>query len=162
MRHAVEHEISVRYDEDPVQYGSLQERVEELIEEYKQKRLTDQELIEELEDVMDEMRSRDQTAKQKGLDRSTELSFYHAVEDVLDAGEDDLDQEQFIQLTRDMVEAVEEHASIVEWKQKVHAQKKMRKSVKIRLYKSDIDLTDDQRDELTTRIIKLAREHYGE
>lgn len=162
MRHAVEHEISVRYDEDPVQYGSLQERVEELIEEYKQKRLTDQELIEELEDVMDEMRSRDQTAKQKGLDGSTELSFYHAVEDVLDAGEDDLDQEQLIQLTRDMVEAVEKHASIVEWKQKVHAQKKMRKDVKIRLYKADVDLTDDQRDELTTRIIKLAREHYGE
>ncbi len=162
MRHAVEHEISVRYDEDPVQYGSLQERVEELIEEYKQKRLTDQELIEELEDVMDEMRARNQTAKKKGLAGSTELSFYHAVEGVLDAGEDDLDQKQLIELTRDMVEAVEEHASIVEWKQKVHAQKKMRKRVKIRLYKADIDLTDDQRDELTTRIIKLAREHYGE
>jgi len=162
MRHAVEHEISVRYDEDPVHYGSLQERVEELIEEYKQKRLSDQELIEKLENVMEEMRSRDQRAKQKGLHGSTELSFYHAVEDVLDDSERDIDQEQLIGLTRDVVAAVEEHASIVEWKRKVNVQKAMRKDVKIRLYKTDIDFTDDQRDELTTRIIKLAREHYGE
>lgn len=28
MQHAVKHELNVRYDEDPVHYGSLQERVE--------------------------------------------------------------------------------------------------------------------------------------
>lgn len=161
MQHAIEHEINVRYDEDPVQYSSLQERVEELIEEYKQKRLTDQEIIEELEDVLDEMRSRNEQARQKGLDGATELSFYHAVEQVLTNGERDLDQEQLIELTRGVVEEVEEHTSIVEWKQKVNVQKAMRKDVKIRLYKADVDLSEQERNELTTRIIKLAREHYG-
>ncbi|WP_324663921.1 type I restriction endonuclease subunit R [Haloarcula sediminis] len=161
MRHAIKHELNVRYDEDPVQYGSLQERVEELIQEYKQKRLTDQEIIDQLRDVMDEMRSRDREAEKKGLAGSTELSFYHAVEKVLDKGDRDIDQGQLLELTRATVAAVEEHASIVEWKQKVNVQKAMRRDVKIQLYKVDADLSKEERDELTNRVINLARQHYG-
>ena len=160
MRHAIQHELNVRYDEDPVHYGSLQERVEELIEQYKQKRLTDQEIIEELRDVMEEMRSRDRMAQEKGLDGTTELSFYHAVEDVLRTDGQAIDQEQAVELTRDVVEAVEAHTSVVEWKQKVNVQKSMRKDVKIELYEADADLSSEERDELTTRIVELARAHY--
>lgn len=160
MQHAVKHEINVRYDEDPVHYGSLQKRVEELIEQYKQKRLTDQEIIEELRDVLDEMRSRDQTARAKGLEGATELSFYHALEDVLKDGSSDVEEEQIIQLTADIVDEVEELTTVIEWKKKVNVQQKMRKQVKIQLYRSDIDLTDDERDELTNRVIELARAHY--
>lgn len=161
MRHAIEHELNVRYDEDPVHYGSLQERVEELIEQYREKRLSDQEIIEELREVMDEMRSRDQQAKSKGLDGATELSFYHAVEDVLDTDIHSEDQERLVRLTRDIVETVEEHVSVVEWKQKVNVQKSMRKDIKILLIKADLDLSSEQRDELTTRVIELARSNYG-
>ncbi|RZV08761.1 type I restriction enzyme R subunit [Natrinema hispanicum] len=160
MQHAVKHEINVRFDEDPVHYGSLRERVEELIEEYRQQRLSDREVIEELRDVMDEMRSREQTAHKKGFDGTTELSFYHAIEDVLNAKERGLDEESVIELTGTLVGAVEEFTSIVEWKQKVNIQDQIRKQVKIELYKSDLDLSDAERDELTNRVIQLARSHY--
>ncbi len=39
-------------------------------------------------------------------------------------------------------------------------QQQIRKQVKIELYKSDLDLSDAERDELTTRVIQLARSHY--
>ncbi|MCX2819670.1 type I restriction endonuclease subunit R [Haladaptatus sp. F3-133] len=161
MRHAIEHEINVRYDEDPVHYGSLRERLEDLIEEYREKRMSDQEVIEELRDLLNEMRSRDREAEKKGLDSSTELSFYHAVEEVLGEG-GEVGQDRLIELTRDVVGVVEEHASVVEWKRKVNIQKSMRKDVKLRLYGADADLSDEERDELTNRIIELARAHYGE
>lgn len=161
MRHAIEHEISTRYDEDPVQYSSLQERVEELIEEYRNKRLSDREIIEQLREVLDEMRSRDLQARKKGLDSQTQLSFYHAVREVLRNGGHSFDEEQLIGLTLAVVSAVERHTSIVEWKQKVNVQRAMRKDVKIQLYKADVDLSKSELDELTTRVIKLAREHYG-
>jgi len=157
MQHAVKHELNVRYDEDPVHYGSLQERVEELIEEYRQQRLSDREVIEELRDVMNEMRSRKQTARKKGFDGTTELSFYHALEDVLEAEERGINEDRLIDLTGSLVGAVEEFTTIVEWKQKVNIQQKMRKQVKIELYKSDLTLSDAERDELTNRVIELAR-----
>ncbi|QLK27190.1 type I restriction endonuclease subunit R [Natrinema zhouii] len=160
MQHAVKHELNVRYDEDPVHYGSLQERVEELIEEYRQQRLSDREVIEELREIMDEMRSRQQIARKKGFVGTTELSFYHALEDVLEAEECGIDEESLIELTGTLVSAVEKFTAIVEWKQKVNIQQQIRKQVKIELYKSDLDLSDVERDELTTRVIELARAHY--
>ncbi|ELY69945.1 type I restriction endonuclease subunit R [Natrinema versiforme] len=160
MQHAVKHELNIRYDEDPVHYGSLQKRVEELIEEYRQQRLSDREVIEELRDIMTEMRSRQQTAQKKGFDGTTELSFYHALEDVLEAEERGINEESLIELTGSLVGAVEEFTTIVEWKQKVNIQQQIRKQVKIELYKSDLDLSDVERDELTTRVIELARAHY--
>jgi type I restriction enzyme R subunit len=159
MRHALEHEISVRYDQDPVHYGSLQERLEELIERFKG-RHDKEELLERLRELADELRGRSRQAREKGLDNATELSFFHAVEDVLGTDGGDIDEEEAIELTRDIVDVVEDHTSAVEWKKKVNVQNAMRKQVKLRLYKVD-SLSDDQRDELTTRILKLSREHYG-
>ncbi len=129
MQHAIKHEINVRYDEDPVHYGSLRERVEELIEQYKQKRLTDQEIIEELRDVLNEMRERDQEARAKGLEDETELSFYHALEDVITAEGRDIDEETLIGLTADIVDEIEELVTVVEWKKKIGVQQQMRKNV---------------------------------
>ncbi|MEE6211177.1 type I restriction endonuclease subunit R [Salarchaeum sp. III] len=160
MQHAIKHEINVRYDEDPVHYQSLQERVEELIEKYKEGRRTDQEVIEELRDVLNEMRSRDQQAREKGLNDSTELSFYHALEDVLQTEDRDVDEEDLLELTGEIVSEVEDVVSVVEWKRKVNVQNKLRKQVKIQLYKSDLELTNEERDALTNKVIELARTHY--
>lgn len=160
MQQALTHEISSRYDEDPVQYGSLQERVEELIEQYRQDRLNEREIIEKLRDVMEEMRSRDRTARSKGLDGETELSFYHALEDVLEFDDEDVDDEMLVELTAEIVAEVEDLVTVVEWKRKINVQQQMRKRVKLQLYQSDLDLSESERNTLTNRIIKLARAHY--
>ena len=156
LQQAVKHEISVRHDEDPVQYGSLQERVEE----YRQGRLDEREIIERLEDVMEEMRSRDRVARSKGLNGETELSFYHALEDMLDAEDRSINEETLVNLTASIVDTIEERATVIEWKRKHNVQQQMRKRVKIQLYKSDIDLSGQERDELMNRIIRLARAHF--
>jgi len=160
MQHAIKHEISVRHDEDPVQYESLQERVEELIEQYREKRLSDQEVVEELKDLLEEMRSRDQQARAKGLEDATELSFYHALEDVLFDEDAAVDQQELVELTSDIVAEVEDVVDVVEWQEKVTVQQKLRKKVKLRLLQADVAMTDDERTELTNRILELARAHY--
>ncbi len=158
MQNAIKHEINVRFDEDPVQYGSLRDRLEELIEKYREGRYNERETIEELRELMDEVRSRDKQARNKGLRDETDLSFYHAVEDVLsehDAGEEDL-----IELTANLVGTVEEFVTKVEWKEKTQLQNRMRKEVTGELYRSEIDISGDERKELTNRVIELARNHY--
>jgi type I restriction enzyme R subunit len=158
MENAIKHEINVRFDEDPVQYGSLKDRLEELIEKYREGRLDERETIEELRTLMDEIRSRDKEARNKGLRGETELSFYHAVGDVLDDHE--ADDEGVIDLTETLVETVEEFVTKVEWKERTHLQNRMRKEVTGDLYRSEIGLSADQRQELTNRVIELARAHY--
>ncbi|QOS14123.1 type I site-specific deoxyribonuclease subunit RmeR (plasmid) [Haloferax gibbonsii] len=158
MQNAIKHEINVRFDEDPVQYGSLRDRLEELIEKYREGRYNERETIEELRALMDEIRSRDKQARHKGLRDETDLSFYHATEDVLsehDAGEEDL-----ITLTAGLVGTVEEFVTKVEWKEKTQLQNRMRKEVTGELYRSEIDISGDERRELTNRVIELARNHY--
>ena len=158
MQNAIEHEINVRFDEDPVQYGSLRDRLEELIEKYREGRYDERETIEELRELMDEIRSRDKQARNKGLRDETDLSFYHAVEDVLD--EHDAGEENLIELTADLVSTVEEFVTKVEWKERTHLQNQMRKQVTRELYRSEIDISGDDRQELTSRVIELARNHY--
>ncbi|KMT45685.1 hypothetical protein EL22_28520 [Halostagnicola sp. A56] len=125
MQNAVKHEINIRFDEDPVQYGSLRDRLEELIEKYREGRYNERETIEELRALMDEIRSRDKQARNKGLRDETDLSFYHAIEDVLD--EHDAGEENLIALTADLVGTVEEFVTKVEWKEKTQLQNRMRK-----------------------------------
>ncbi|QKY21341.1 type I restriction endonuclease subunit R [Halolamina sp. CBA1230] len=158
MQNAIEHEINVRFDEDPVQYGSLRDRLEELIEKYREGRYDERETIEELRELMDEIRSRDKQARNKGLRDETDLSFYHAVEDVLD--EHDAGEENLIELTADLVSTVEEFVTKVEWKERTHLQNQMRKEVTRELYRSEINISGDDRQELTSRVIELARNHY--
>jgi type I restriction enzyme R subunit len=158
MQNAIKHEINVRFDEDPVQYGSLKQRLEELIEKYREGRYSEQKTIEELRTLMDEIRSRDRAARRKGLRNETDLSFYHAVEDVLD--EHEAGESEFVDLTADLVETVEEFVTKVEWKDRTHLQNRMRKEVTGQLYRSDIDFSADERSELTNRVIELARAHY--
>jgi type I restriction enzyme R subunit len=158
MQNAIRYELNVRFDEDPVEYGSLRERVEKLIEQYREGRMNEVEIIEELRTIMEEMRSRSKRARQKGLRGETDLSFYHAVEDVLD--EHELDDEELVELTADLVAVVEDYVTIVEWKEKTQLQNKMRAKVTGKLYTTDIELSDDERQELTNRVIELARAHY--
>ena len=158
MQNAIKHEINVRFDEDPVQYGSLKQRLEELIEEYREGRLSERETIEELRTLMDEIRDRDRAARDKGLRGETDLSFYHAVEDVLSGHE--AEEEDYVELTADLVGTVEQFVTKVEWKERTHLQSKMRKEVTGQLYRSEIDLSAEERRELTNRVIELSRAHY--
>lgn len=158
MQNAIKHEINVRFDEDPVQYGSLKSRLEELIETYREGRYNERETIEELRALMDEIRSRDKEARNKGLRDETDLSFYHAVEDVLESR--DVGEEEVIELTGTLVETIEEFVTKVEWKERVHLQNRMRKEVTGDLYRSEIEFSAGQRQELTNRVIELARAHY--
>ena len=158
MKNAIEHEINVRFDEDPVHYGSLKERLEELIEKYREDRLSEKETIEELRELMDEMRSRNKAARNKGLQNETDLSFYHAVEEVLK--NHDADESELVALTGELVETVEEFVIKVEWKDKTQLIKRIRKEVTTELYQSEIEISADERKELTNRVIELARKHY--
>jgi len=159
MQNALQYQIRVDYDKDPIQYGSLRERLEELIDDYKQGRYAEREVIEEIRTMMDEVRDRDKQARQKGLRDEVDLSFYHGVEAALSAFE--CDEDDIVSLTKSLIGVVEDHVDTVEWDIRNHVQNTMRKDVKIALYQSELEMSETVRDELTNRVIELARANYA-
>ena len=164
MENALKHEIRVRFDEDPVFYESLHERVEELIEKYRENRLEERERIEEYRNLITEIRTRGEQAREKGLNDTTELSFYHALEDVLSNGDSqetadiELSDDELVELTGDIVNLLEERR-VVDWKRKPNVQKEMRKDVTLHLL-MEYGVDPDDVDALTTKVIELARYHF--
>jgi type I restriction enzyme R subunit len=164
MENALKHEIRVRLDEDPVFYESLHERVEELIEKYRENRLEERERIEEYRNLITEIRTRGEQAREKGLNDTTELSFYHALEDVLSNGDDpetadiELSDDELVELTEEIVDLLEARR-VVDWKRKPNVQKEMRKDVTLHLL-MEYGVDPDDVDVLTTKVIELARYHF--
>lgn len=153
MKHALKKEISVRIEEDPVFYGSLHEKVEELIEKHNQKLFTDKEIVSEYREVMKKMRSRDKLAKEKGLKDQRQLAFFHTLENELE-----LEKNLIRNITEEIVEIIKNNA-VVDWKQKPTATKDIRKAIKLYLYNLDYNLEKKKVDQLTNKLIKLARQH---
>ncbi|MFW6173464.1 MAG: type I restriction enzyme endonuclease domain-containing protein, partial [Elusimicrobiota bacterium] len=156
MQHAVMHEIDLKMDEDPTYFESLQEKVEELVERYNQKRIQEEKIIRELQGVIEDIRNRGGKAREKGFSGEAELSFYHLLDSVLD-----LEEEEIINLAKDLMEDIEDKTGVVDWKNKVSVQKEMRKKLKIELLgRAEINLNQEQIGSLVNDLIKLAREHF--
>lgn len=161
MEHAIKNEINVHFDEDPVYYESLQSKVEELIEKYKEKRLQAKEILEEFEQVISDIRSRDDEAKSLGLSGEAELSFYHMLGAALGEDKEEYMPEEtdLTDVTKEVVSLIKEEM-VVEWKRKVKVQQKMRKKIKIYLLKELNGWNKDRLDALVNELIELARENY--
>ncbi len=161
MEHAVKHEISVQMDKDPVYYKSLQEKVEKLINQYNQKRIEEEEVIEELEKVIEDIRSRDEKAKKKGFSSETGLSFYNQINSII---EGDLSDKEAVKLTKSLMEVIEDKVGVVDWKSKLSVQKEMRSQLKIKLYPlledEDTELNQEDIDVIAHKLVKLARHHF--
>ena len=153
-------EINVHYDEDPVYYESLQEKVENLIEAYKEKRLQAKDILEEFDEIISDIRNRRDRAKSLGLDGEAELSFYHMLEASLDDDREHLPEDfDLTDVTKDIVSLIKEEM-VVEWKRKVKVQQKMRKKIKLYLLKELEGLDKDILDTLVNKLIEIARENY--
>ncbi|EHK01103.1 type I site-specific deoxyribonuclease, HsdR family protein [Candidatus Haloredivivus sp. G17] len=86
-------------DEDPQYYGSLQEKVEEIIEKYKQQRIEEKEYIEKMKQVSREIRNRKKKAKSMGFSDTTQLSFYNTLDAKTSSVEDEDLQEAAIRVS---------------------------------------------------------------
>jgi type I restriction enzyme R subunit len=173
MENAVKHEIHVRYGEDPVYYDSLQEKVEALIERYKQKSLSAKEFLAKMREVVEDLRTRDKQAQEKGLDNATQLAFYNAIEEAFEtsdavelqtAGNPHESAATYVAgdlqgATKDVTTMIKA-CQVVDWKKKVKVQKQMRRELKIYLFKNLAALGRDKIDQLVNNFIELAREHF--
>ncbi|ACL69204.1 type I restriction endonuclease subunit R [Halothermothrix orenii] len=172
MEHAIRNEISIKIDENPAYYQSLKERLEELIERRKQGMLDFAEQIEEMKEIINDIRNVRSKAERLGLNEK-EFALYELLVDELEpyyteevadppvkynAGKqsrtDIKINEKVKNLAQSLINELEDMA-VFEWYKKEIVLKNMRRKIKLSLagYKE----FRNKLDSLTTKIIKLAR-----
>ncbi len=139
MEHAIRHEIHVKLEENPVFFTSLRERLEQLIEDRKAKRIDAAQQLKLFEDLRRELRGHAEAAEQVGLSE-TGFAIYgllvgpkpsHAAERKgAPFGKLDDAKKELASL---LEEQLEPQVGIVDWVRKDDVQREMRKRIKRQL-----------------------------
>jgi len=153
MEHAVRHEIHVKLEENPAFYKSLRERLEEIIEDRKQQRITAAKQLELLQALVDEVRHEARAAEARGL---SEMGF--AIYGLIHEGTASRAEEteaQYKALADLVEEAMDPYLEIVDWQQKEDLQREMRSKVKRQLRAAGME--QQKVESLTAGILDLAK-----
>ncbi|HQP37061.1 MAG TPA: type I restriction endonuclease subunit R, partial [Polyangiaceae bacterium] len=159
MEHAILDEIHVKLDEDPAFYTSLREKLEQIIEEHKAKRIDDAKQLEMFKALVQDMSEKGKAAQQLGL---SETGF--AIHGILsDSGLDWVAEPGGRGPVADLAEGlegvVEPHVGIVDWARKDDVQREMRKAIKRKL--KDAGFPAAKVDGLAAAVVDLMKARRG-
>ena len=129
MEHALKHEIHVKLDENPAYFTSLRQRLEEIIEARKAKRIDAAEQLKLLEVLKSEIRGHAGAAEKLGLSE-TSFAIYGLLRD---ASKGTAVDEAKTELAGLLEEQLAPQIAIVDWEQKDDVQREMRRLIKRQL-----------------------------
>lgn len=158
IEHAIKKEISVKLREDEVYYTSLKQKVEDLLEEYKQRQLTIEELLEELDKVREDLVEKATGKTESGLTYLQE-PYYNKLSEVCEEYADyEVSQLKAIAVeTQAMIE--ERVTPINDWTKKTDFKRTLIADLKIYLMQQDLSMEDASM--LTGYFMSLAEIQYG-
>ena len=152
MEHAVRHHTRTRFEEDPVYYRKLSERVDEILD-----RLEDRwdQIAFEFEVIIDEINAGRTDQDETGLDPATELPFHNQMAEKAATSQTDA-SDRLIALTTQLVANVRRIISAVGFWDNAIKQDELRKTIKLMLDDSDL-FPFSSLDELATELVALSK-----
>ena len=152
MEHAARHHIREHLDQDPVYYGKLSERIDEILDRLEERW---EQIALELEGLLSEINAGRSDEEHTGLDPTTELPFHgQMAEKVANSGPDTA--EQVVALTRNLVAEIRRIIGVVGFWDKPTKQDDLRKAIKRTLDDSDL-FSYESLDELAVELLALAK-----
>ncbi|WP_437304283.1 type I restriction endonuclease subunit R [Sorangium sp. So ce388] len=166
MEHALRNEIHVRLDDDPVFFTSLRERLEQLIEDRKAKRIDAAKQMQLFDEMQKKIRGRAETAETLGLSE-TGLAIYGLISErkPLTAAEKTGNaygkvDESRKELASLLEEQLEPKVSLVDWVHKDDVQREMRRLIKRQLRAAGF--ADDKKIDATAdSLVDLMKRRKG-
>ena len=148
MEQGIKQEIRIKYDEDPAYYKSLQEKLEELIQKYKERREADHEKLSELQGLVQQTRQREQQAKQEGFETKQEYAFYNNIKNRVDNPRK-LSQK---------IDTVFIQNTTTDWQEKPLIIKRIRSKIRLKLLKHNIEY--ENVDKVANTILQIGQQYY--
>jgi type I restriction enzyme R subunit len=153
IEYAIRQTITERAAEDPSFYGSLKQRLETIIEEYRKGRKDEAQLLIDLMELGNREKQRESFARSLGLTDAKEFAFYGLLHPLRQTMFLDSDDNQ-VAFAKEIVQVIKDRR-VIDWAEREDVQKEMRRVIK-RLLKSK-GCPDDNVDPLAREIVSLAR-----
>ena len=153
VEYAIRQTISEKVATDPAFYGSLKERLEDVIEENRKERKDEAQLLTELMELSRKEKERESFARSLGLEDGREFSFYGLLHPFRETMFSDSDEKQ-VAFTKEIIKVIQDKR-VIDWAEREDIQKEMRREIK-RLLKAK-RCTEDKVEPLTREILSLAR-----
>lgn len=166
MEHAIKNEIHVRLDEDPAYFLSLRQRLEEIIEARKARRIDAAKQLELLQALAKDLKGSADQAGKLGLS-STGFALYGLLQsggasvaaDAPKASYEAKPDPAKVALASVLEEAVAPHVGIVDWTNREDVQKDIRRLVKRQLRAANTP--DDKLEGLAEQVVDLLKRRQG-
>lgn len=156
IEHAIKREITVRMEEDVVFYTSLKQKVEDLLERFKERQMDIYELLEKLYTAREEIVSKVEGQTHSGLKKEEE-PYYNKLLEVFEGAKEKSElKEMAVELHQFMEETV---SPIPDWTSKNDFKRKLSADLKIRLLKKKMSMGDASM--LAGYFTALAEVQYG-
>jgi type I restriction enzyme R subunit len=155
VEYAIRQIINEKIATDPAFYGSLKERLEEIIEEDRRERKDEAKLLLNLMEVGREEKKREAYAKSLGFKNTEEFSFYGLLLPFRKSMFSDSEEDHVV-FTKKVIQSIKEKR-VIDWTEKEDIQREMRKEVK-RLLRTK-GFQEENVEPLTREILNLARIH---
>ncbi len=156
--------ISERMEQDPVLYKKFSRLLEETIEAYRQKRISDLDYLKQAMNIMDQVRDGSEGDEPEAVkDREVARAFYRIVHETLSAVDVALDKERAGAIAIELDRIVQAHR-IVDWTRKSDVQNRMRQAMEDYLYdlrNEGLDLGFDVIDEILDGVMRVALHRYA-
>jgi type I restriction enzyme R subunit len=165
MEHAIKNEIHVKLDDDPAYYLSLRQRLEEIIEDRKARRIDAAKQLELLQALVKDIKGPTEQAAKLGLS-STGFALYGLLHSGASLAADSpaasygsKPDSAKVALATILEEAVAPHVGIVDWVSREDVQKDMRRLVKRQLRAAQTP--EDKLDPLAEQVVDLLKRRQG-
>ena len=169
MEHALRYEIKVRYEENPVLYESLRERLEKIIADRRAARISQAEQVRQLAALVEEARGVQSHMEALGLSAAS-FPIYELIANRHDGSrggrrtaDEAADYRTGVEAeARDLALEIEQairELAVIDWTMKDDVQREMRRHIKTRLRAAG--LPRETIEAMTTEILDVARRTIG-
>jgi type I restriction enzyme R subunit len=121
MRNNLKHTIKVGMDKSPDYYKPLAERLEELLRQRKEERITQTELLKAYADMQDEIIDQQKEGEQKGFTTERQRAIYDSMKAIFDGEAEDA--------TKTIFDLIQGELNIVGWEHKGKVKKDMENKI---------------------------------
>ncbi|EYF02680.1 type I restriction endonuclease subunit R [Chondromyces apiculatus] len=162
MEHALNDEIHVKLEEDPVFYSSLKERLEKIIEDRKAKRIDDAKQLALMVQVREDMEGRGGAEEALGLSAAG-VAVYGLLEEVRPLQVAEKRDRRYNEANKALAEVLlltlEPQMQIVDWTEKEDVQREMRRLMKRQLQAAKLEA--ERIEPLVLKVMELMRVRKG-